>query len=80
MLGFLCESTRKQSAYSRSAERINPNDAHIIAMSSQLYSYLGDHVESRKLLERAFALNPYPPSWYWEHRAARSLRHVDTKH
>lgn len=59
---------REAERLCRVAESLNPNDSHITAMSALVYAFIGDHNESTKLFERAFALNPYPPLWYWEHR------------
>ena len=45
--------------------RLNPNDADAWAFSGNLKCYDGCGVEAVACIEKAFRLNPYPPSWYF---------------
>jgi adenylate cyclase len=49
----------------RKALSLNPNDANIAAKASSFFSVYGNPDEALTLIQRAMALNPHHPDWYW---------------
>ncbi len=47
------------------ALRINPNDANLLALSSDALIYCGRVEEALERCQRALRLNPNCPDWYW---------------
>lgn len=47
------------------AIELNPNDVSTIANMSWYYGMFGDYDAALPLLDRAIALSPYPPHWYF---------------
>lgn len=47
------------------AVRLNPNDCTVVAMMGLLTAYAGEWETGIAMLEKAMALNPYHPGWYY---------------
>lgn len=45
--------------------QLNPNDSAIVAMTGLLTAYAGEWKTGLALLEKAMALDPYHPGWYY---------------
>jgi adenylate cyclase len=48
------------------ARDINPNNSHILANSARFHCHYGEPETAFKLLDRAIAINPHHPDWYWQ--------------
>jgi adenylate cyclase len=48
------------------AREINPNNSHILARSAYFYCHYGEPETAFELLDRAIAINPHHPDWYWQ--------------
>jgi TolB-like protein/Tfp pilus assembly protein PilF len=66
----LCEATLQAKQYDRAldhiarAATINPNDAHVLAVSGYVHAVTGDPETGLKQIGTALERNPYMPSWY----------------
>ncbi len=47
------------------AVQLNPNDCTVVAMTGLLTAYAGHWDRGLAMLEKAMALNPYHPGWYY---------------
>jgi len=47
------------------ALRIDPNNADATMHQAEMKTQLGDHAAALAGVQRAFALNPHPPAWYY---------------
>jgi len=45
---------------------VNPNNAHVLAKSTNFYSNYGDPEKALELIKRAITINPHHPDWYWQ--------------
>ena len=66
--------------HSSRALALNPNDGDAVAYRAYILCFLGRPTEALPLIQRAIALNPFYPAWYWT-ILARALhgagRHAD---
>jgi TolB-like protein/Flp pilus assembly protein TadD len=56
---------------------LNPNDSTIVAMTGLLTAYAGEWESGLAMLEKAMALNPYHPGWYYFPLAFNHYRNGD---
>jgi len=66
---YLKQFDQAVAAYDRALE-LNPNDASLLAGSSELMFYMGKSDEAIGRLHRAMRLNPHHPQWYKAYLAA----------
>lgn len=59
---------------------LNPNDSTTVAMTGLLTAYAGDWETGLALLEKAMALNPYHPGWYYFPLAFDHYRNGNYEH
>jgi adenylate cyclase len=60
---YLKEYDQAVAAYGNALE-LNPNDASLLAGSSELLLYMGNPTEAIERLQRAMRLNPFHPKWF----------------
>lgn len=58
----------------RTALRLSPNNAEILANTGWIIAQTSNGEEARTMIERAIELNPAHPPWYWGGLAIHALR------
>ena len=53
---------------------LSPNDSEVLANVGWIYAFVGDPQQGEALMQRAVALNPLHPNWYWWGKTVHAIR------